>query len=62
MINLLLILISGIMVAVGIGTIFSLAYPKIEIDFSLAFLFILVGLLLVFAAYGAWHAVRRKRT
>jgi hypothetical protein len=61
MLNLLIILISGIMAAVGIGTIFSLVYPNIEIDFSLAFLFILVGVLLVLAVYGAWQAIGQKK-
>ena len=62
MIHLIIILLSGIILAVGIGTVFSLVYPRIEIDFSLAFLFIPVGLLLVLAAYGAWQAVRQKKT
>jgi hypothetical protein len=62
MVNLLIILVSGIVVAVGIGTIFSLVYPKIEIDFSLAFLFILLGLLLVLAVYRVWQVIGQKKT
>jgi hypothetical protein len=62
MVKLPLILVSSIMVAVGIGTVFSRIYPKTEIDFSLAFLFIVVALLLVLSVYVAWQAIRRKKT
>jgi hypothetical protein len=54
--------LTGIMVSIGIGTVFSLLYPRVEIDFSLAFLFILVGLLLALAVGRAWQAIWRKKT
>jgi hypothetical protein len=38
MVKPLIILVGGIIVAVVLGTIFSLVYPRVEIDFSLAFL------------------------
>jgi hypothetical protein len=62
MVRLLIILVTGIMVSIGIGTVFSLLYPRVEIDFSLAFLFILVGLLLALAVGRAWQAIWRKKT
>ena len=62
MVKLLIILVGSIVVAVGLGTIFSRVYPRVEIDFTLAFLFMLVGLLLILAVWGIWQVIWRKKT
>jgi hypothetical protein len=51
----------SLMVAVGLGTMFSSVYPTIPIDFSIAFLFTLVGLLSVLAVYWIWQTIWRKK-
>ncbi len=60
--KLLNIVICSIIVAVGLGTIFSLVYPRVEINFGLASLFALAGLLIVLAIRGAWKAIMHKKT
>ena len=45
--KLLMIVVLGIVVGVALGTIFSWAYPTIEIDFGLSLLFAIIGLLIV---------------
>jgi hypothetical protein len=56
-----LILVSSILVAVGLGSVFSFVYPMVKIDFDLAFLFMLVGLLIVLAIRGMWQAIWHKK-
>lgn len=58
--DLLTILLSSIFVAAGLGTLFSLVYPRVEIDLSLASLFMLVGVLIVLAARGVWKTIWRS--
>jgi hypothetical protein len=58
----LMLLLSGVMVAVGLGTVFSFEYPTIPIDFNLALLFMLSGALTVLAVSWAWQTIRRKKT
>jgi hypothetical protein len=60
MVKALILLISGIMVAVGLGTVFSWIYPSIEINFNLAFFFMLVGWLLVSVVWGIWQTIGRR--
>ncbi len=60
MVKALIPFISGIMVAVGLGTVFSWIYPSIEINFNLAFFFMLVGWLLVSVMWGIWQTIGRK--
>jgi hypothetical protein len=54
-------LLSGVMVAVGLGTVFSFEFPTIPIDFNLALLFMLVGVLSVLAVSWAWQTIRGKK-
>jgi hypothetical protein len=56
-----IILVSSILVAVGLGSVFSFVYPTVKIDFDLAFLFMLVGLLIVLAIRGMWQAIWHKK-
>lgn len=44
LIKLLRIVVIGFVIAITLGTLFSLLYPTVEIDFSLSLLFIVVGL------------------
>lgn len=59
--KLLTILISSIFVAVVLGTVFSLVYPRVQVAFGLASLFALAGLLIVLATRGVWKAIQRKK-
>jgi hypothetical protein len=56
----LTLLVSSIIVTVGLGTLFSFVYPRVELDLSLASLFAFAGLLLSLAVRGAWRAIRHK--
>jgi hypothetical protein len=56
-----IILVSSILVAVGLGSVFSFVYPTVNIDFDLAFLFMVVGLLIVLAIRGMWQAIWHKK-
>jgi len=62
MLKLLIIVVNGLLIAVGLGTVFSRTYPTVEIDVSLGFLFTLIGLVVALAIYGAWQAIWRKKT
>lgn len=59
--KLLMTLVCSILVAVGLGTAFSFVYPTVEIDVGLAFLFAIVGLLIVLTIRGAWQILRNKK-
>lgn len=59
--KLLMTLVCSMLVAVGLGTTFSLMYPTVDIDVGLAFLFAIVGLLIVLAIRGAWQMLRHKK-
>ena len=59
--SLLAVFLTGVFIALALGTLFSIIYPRVEIDFSLATLFLIVGMLLVFAARGVWRMVWRIR-
>jgi hypothetical protein len=56
------ILVGAILVAVGLGTIFTRVYPRVEISVGLILLSALVGLSLVLAVYGVWQVIWRKKT
>jgi hypothetical protein len=58
----MLLPVSGIMVAVGLGTVFSWLYPSIDITFNLAILFMLVGWLLVLTVGGLGRTIRREKS
>ena len=60
-IKVLLLLESGIMVAVGLGTVFSRAYPSIDVTFNLIILFMLLGLLLVLTVWGIGQTLWRAK-
>jgi hypothetical protein len=53
---------SSILVAVGLGTLFSSLYPRVEVDFGLASLLMLIGVLSVLATRGIWKVIWRSRT
>lgn len=57
----LVLALTGIVVSILLGTLFSLVYPRVEIDFSLAMLFLIVGVLIVSTIRGLWRAVWRAR-
>ena len=60
-VDMLAVLLSSIFIAIVLGTLFSLVYPKVEIDFSLAALFVLVSMLIAVAIRGLWKAIWRNR-
>lgn len=60
-VDMLAALLSSIFIAIALGTLFSLVYPKVEIDFSLAALFVLVSMLLTVAIRRLWKAMWRNR-
>ena len=49
-----------IVLAVGYGVAFSLAYPLVQVDSSIAALCAMLGLLTALAIAGAWKAVTKK--
>jgi len=57
----LTILVSGFIVAVALGSLFSWAYPRVEIDLRLASLFALGGLAIVLAIRGVWRTIHRTK-
>jgi hypothetical protein len=56
----LIVVLLGIGVAVVYGVAFSIAYPLVPPDGSLAALFAVLGLLTAMAIAGAWKGVTRK--
>jgi hypothetical protein len=58
--SLIIILLAGVLIAVALGTLFSLAYPRVGIRVDLLFLFTLVGVLLAVAVRGFWRFIRRN--
>jgi hypothetical protein len=56
------VLLSSICIATGLGTLFTIIYPRVEIDFGLASFFLLVGWLLILFTRGVWKVfwLRRK--
>ena len=48
------VLLSSICIATGLGTLFSLVYPRVEIDSRLGSFFLLAGWLLVLSTRGIW--------
>lgn len=51
------ILLSSFFVALGLGTLFSRFYPSVEIGFSLVFLFVIVGYLIVKTICHLWSVI-----
>jgi hypothetical protein len=58
----MLLPVSGILAAVGLGTVFSWLYPSIDITFNLAVLFLLVGWVLVLTVWGLGQTIRREKS
>ena len=56
----LIVVVLAIVIAVGYGVVFSLVYPLVPPDGSLAALFAVLGLLTALAITGAWKAVTKK--
>ncbi|MCB1858757.1 MAG: toll/interleukin-1 receptor domain-containing protein [Gammaproteobacteria bacterium] len=56
----LVLLLSGILLAVLFGTLFSYLYPRVNIDSSLASLFLLTGMVTALAIRGLWHAMLQR--
>ena len=52
--------LAGLIVAVGLGSIFSLVYPTVAIDQALASLFAVTGVLIVVFFRAALSALRRR--
>ncbi|MCB1752969.1 MAG: toll/interleukin-1 receptor domain-containing protein [Gammaproteobacteria bacterium] len=57
----LILILTGILMSLVLGTLFSLVYPRVEIDFSLAILFLIVGVLIASTIRGLWRAVWHDR-
>jgi hypothetical protein len=55
----LVVIVLAIAMAVGYGVVFSLVYPLIQVDASIAAL-CAMGLLTALAIAGAWKAVTKK--
>ena len=55
------ILVGSLLVAVVLGALFSLAYPRVEIDLRLASLFALSGLGIALCIRGIWRMTRRTK-
>jgi len=60
-VTLLTILVTSILVAVGLGVLFSTVYPRVDISFGLASLFALIGLVMVLGIRAAWQAIWNKK-
>jgi len=56
----LIVILLAIVIAVGYGVAFSMVYPLVASDGSLAALFAVLGLLTALAIAGAWKAVTKK--
>jgi hypothetical protein len=56
----LLVIVLAIAMAVGYGVVFSLVYPLVQVDSSIAALCALVGLLTALAIAGAWKVVTKN--
>lgn len=56
----LLVLVLAIAMAVGYGVVFSLGYPLVQVDASIAALCAMLGLLTALAIAGTWKAVTKK--
>jgi len=52
------ILLSSVLVAAGLGTVFSFAYRRITIDLPMALLFLVAALCAVLIVRGIWHRLR----
>lgn len=47
-------------IAVLLGAMFSLAYPRVDLDVGLASLFALSGLAIALSVRGVWRVIRRR--
>jgi hypothetical protein len=56
----LFVIVVAIAMAVGYGVVFSLVYPLVQVDSSIAALCALLGLLTALAIAGAWNVVTKK--
>ncbi len=54
------VIVVAIAMAVGYGVVFSLVYPLVQVDPSIAALCAILGLLTALAIAGAWKAVAKK--
>ncbi len=57
-----LVLVITAAVAVVLGTVFSYAYPRVEIGSGIVSLLVLVSLLLVLVGRSVLHGLRRKKS
>jgi hypothetical protein len=56
----LLMIVLAIVIAVGYGVAFSLVYPLVQVDTSIAGLCAMLGLLTALAIAGAWKVGTKK--
>jgi hypothetical protein len=56
----LTVVLLAVVIAVGYGVVFSIVYPLVPPDGSLAALFAVLGLLTAMAIAGAWKVVTKK--
>ena len=54
--------LSVVLLAIGLGTIFSISYPRVTVDFNIAFLFLLVSAAIVLFGRGIWRMILRSRS
>jgi hypothetical protein len=60
-VGLLAMIISSILIAAALGTLFSTIYPRVDINFGLASLFLLVGIIFAFIIRGLFKVIRRSK-
>lgn len=59
--GLLAVIICSILIAAALGTLFSIVYPRVDIYFGLASLFLLVGIVIAITIRGLWKAIRSSK-
>jgi len=60
-VGLLALVLNSILIAAALGTIFSIIYPRVEIDFGLVSFFVIVGMVMAITIRGLWKAIWRTK-
>jgi len=60
-VGLLAVVLNSILIAAALGTVFSLIYPRVEVDFALASLFVIVGMVITITIRGLWKTMWRNK-
>ena len=58
-VDLLAVVLNSILIAAALGTIFSIIYPRVEIDFGLASLLVIVSMVIAITIRKLWKAIWR---